>query len=217
VLKLPAPAAEDASGLIATNSASPIEGVRQALAIQIDSDGSPVSVPAANWLVCFVPGLKKQWYHRFTHEKHQHVFAIRMVDACHWLLVEPWWTKMLVSVLTLDQAQEFLRWGTAGDVLQVREVVPGRGSQVRGWSNCAVSIAFLLGRSYRTWTPHGLYRRLVAESGTQAVDVVDVILNGAPAAGLSRVTPVARHNQTDTPKSDDQVHLQGCLGQGAHA
>jgi hypothetical protein len=140
-------------------------------AVEIDSDGSPVTFPAAEWFVCFVPGLQKQWWHRFANARHQHVFAMRMVDDGSWIIVEPWWTRMLVNVLTLDEAVKFLRWGATGNILQVREAVPGRGNQVRGWANCAVLTAFLLGRSYRTWTPYGLYRRLVAERGARPVDL----------------------------------------------
>lgn len=153
------------------------ERVSHELAIEIDSNGSPVNVPAAEWFVCFVPGLQKQWWHRFTNARHQHVFAIRMVDDGSWILVEPWWTRMLVSVLTLDEAVKFLRWAATGDILQVREAVPGGGNQVRGWSNCAVLITFLLGRSYRTWTPHGLYRRLVSERGVRPVDLTQWLAN----------------------------------------
>lgn len=142
------------------------------LATEVDCHGSPVSIPAADWLVCFVPGLQKQWWHRFANRRHQHVFAIRMLADGSWLLVESWWTRMLVSVLTLDEALKFLRWGAAGDILQVREAVPGRGNQLRGWSNCAVMMAFMLGRAYRTWTPHGLYRRLLAEQGVHAIDLM---------------------------------------------
>jgi hypothetical protein len=140
-------------------------------ALEIDSDGSPVSVPAQEWFVCFVPGLQRQWWHRFANARHQHVFAIRMVDDGTWILVEPWWTRMLVTVLTLDEAVKFLRWGATGNILQVREAVPGHGNQVRGWANCAVLTAFLLGRSYRTWTPYGLYRRLLADSDARPVDL----------------------------------------------
>lgn len=32
-------------------------------------------------------------------------------------------------------------------------------------------ISFLLGRSYWTWTPHGLYRRLLAEEGVKPIDL----------------------------------------------
>lgn len=140
-------------------------------AIEIDSDGSPVTIPAQEWFVCFVPGLQQQWWHRFANARHQHVFAIRMVDDSTWILVEPWWTRMLVTVLTLDEAVKFLRWGASGNILKVREAVPGNGNQVRGWANCAVLTAFLLGRSYRTWTPYGLYRRLVAERGARPIDL----------------------------------------------
>lgn len=147
------------------------------LATEVDSHGSPVSVPAAEWFVCFVPGLQKQWWHRFAHKRHQHVFAIRMVDDGSWLLVESWWTRMLVTVLTLDEALKFLRWGASGDILQVREAIPGRGNQLRGWSNCAVLMAFMLGRAYRTWTPHGLYCRLLAEQGVRAIDLEHWLAN----------------------------------------
>jgi hypothetical protein len=140
-------------------------------AVEIDSDGSPVSVPAADWFVCFVPGLQKQWWHRFVTKGYQHVFAMRMVDDTRWILFEPWWTRMLLTELTLDEAVKFLRWGASGDILQVREAIPGRGNQVRGWANCAVLTAFLLGRSYRTWTPRGLYRRLKAERAVRQVDL----------------------------------------------
>jgi hypothetical protein len=152
-------------------------GLFRDLAIEIDLDRSPVSVPAAEWLVCFVPGLRKQWWHRFANARHQHVFAIRMVDEDRWLLVEPWWTRMRVSALTLDEALKFLRWGAAGDILQVREAIPGHGTQVRGWSNCAVLIGFLLGRAYWTWTPHGLYCRLVAEHDARSVDLTHWLAN----------------------------------------
>lgn len=140
-------------------------------AVEIDADGSPVTFPAAEWFVCFVPGLQKQWWHRFAKSRYQHVFAMRMVDDGSWIIVEPWWTRMLVNVLTLDEAVKFLRWGASGSILQVREAVPGRGNQVRGWANCAVLTAFLLGRSYRTWTPYGLYRRLIAERDARPVDL----------------------------------------------
>jgi hypothetical protein len=154
-----------------TDGKSHVEGVPDELAIEIDSDGSPVSFPAAQWFVCFVPGLQRQWWHRFAPAKYQHVFVMRMVGDDHWILVEPWWTRMLVSVLSLDEAVKFLRWGAAGNILQVREAIPGCGNQARGWSNCAVLTSFLLGRSYWTWTPRGLYRRLAAEPGARPVDL----------------------------------------------
>jgi hypothetical protein len=119
-----------------------------------------------------------------------------MVEGGSWLLVESWWTRMMVSVLTLDEALKFLRWGAAGDILLVREAVPGRGNQVRGWSNCAVLMAFMLGRAYRTWTPHGLYRRLLAEQDVRSIDLAQwlpdyfsVMAAGEVGQGLQALEP----------------------------
>jgi hypothetical protein len=154
-----------------TDGRSHVPGVPDELAMEIDADGSPITVHEGHWYVCFVPGLQRQWWHRFTNPKHKHVFAMRLVDDDTWLLLEPWWTRMMVNVLTLDEAIKFLRWGAVGNILKVREAIPGQGSQARGWSNCAVLVSLLLGRSYWTWTPNGLYRRLAAEPGTEAVDL----------------------------------------------
>jgi hypothetical protein len=93
-----------------------------------------------------------------------------MMKDGNWIIVEPWWTRMMVTVVPLDEAVKFLRWGAVGDILQVREAIPGRGDQARGWANCVVLSAFLLGRSYWTWTPHGLYRRLAAENDARHID-----------------------------------------------
>lgn len=143
--------------------------------IEIDANGSPVTLEAADWLVCFVPGLRKQWWHALVNAKHKHVFAMRMVDENTWLIMEPWWTRNMVNVLSFDQAVQYLRWAASGDIIKVREAIPGRGSQTRGWSNCAVMVSFLLGRGYRTWSPHGLYKRLKAEQGAQLVDVTRLL------------------------------------------
>jgi len=143
--------------------------------IGVDENGSPLTLPAVEWFVCFVPGLRHQWWHRFAHDRHKHVFAMRPLDDGSWLLVEPWWTRMMVRVLTLDQALQFLRWGASGDILRSRESVPGCGSQLRGWANCSVLVAFLLGRRYWTWTPHGLYRRLRDEAGTRPLDLAEFL------------------------------------------
>ena len=56
-------------------------------------------------------------------------------------------------------------------MLHVREAVPGRGSQVRGWMTCATLASYLLGRRYWVWTPHGLYKLLLREPGVCRVDV----------------------------------------------
>lgn len=140
-------------------------------AIGVDANGSPVTIEPATWLVCFVPGLRRQWWHRFADARHKHVFALRPLDDGTWLLMEPWWTRMMVNTLTLEQAIRFLRWGALGDVLKVRERIPGCGSQMRGWSNCSVLVSFMLGRSYWTWTPNGLFRKLAREPDVERVDV----------------------------------------------
>ena len=150
---------------------SHIAGVPDELAIEIDRDGSPVTVEPLEWFVCFVPGLQKQWWHRFTDPRHKHVFAMRMVSKDQWILFEPWWTRIMNTTLTLDEAVKFLRWGAVGSVLRVKESIPGSGSQARGWANCAVLVSLLLGRPYWTWTPHGLYQALSREPGVEHVDV----------------------------------------------
>ncbi|WP_156433589.1 TetR/AcrR family transcriptional regulator C-terminal domain-containing protein [Bradyrhizobium retamae] len=78
---------------------------------------------------------------------------------------------MMVTILPPADAVIFLRWGATGDILRVREAVPGKASQLRGWSNCAVLSAFLLGRPSWTWTPHGLYRQLLRERSTRRESV----------------------------------------------
>lgn len=154
---------------------SHVPGVPDELAIEIDRDGSPVSTRPSDWFVCFVPGLQKQWWHRFTDPRHKHVFALKMVGDDHWVLFEPWWTRIMVTALTMDEALKFLRWGAVGSILKVEERIPGDGSQTRGWANCAVLISLMLGRSYWTWTPHGLYKKLSAEQGVEPVDLTDFL------------------------------------------
>ncbi|UNK48710.1 TetR/AcrR family transcriptional regulator C-terminal domain-containing protein [Lysobacter sp. S4-A87] len=149
----------------------PITDAKDTDAIEVDANGSPVSIEASTWFICFVPGLRRQWWHRFADARHKHVFALRSLGDGNWLLVEPWWTRLMVNVLTLDQAVKFLRWGASGDILKVRESIPGRGSQMRGWSNCSVLMSFLLGRSYWTWTPNGLFRKLRREPDVEQVNV----------------------------------------------
>ena len=145
--------------------------VAQAIAFNVDEHGSPVTFEAANWFVCFVPGLKKQWWHGLVHGRHKHVFAMRPEPNGTWTLFEPWWRRLLTASLTSEQAHNFLAWAAAGDVLLVSESVPGRGSQFRAWANCAVLVSFLLGRGYWTWTPHGFYRQLMRERGVRPIDV----------------------------------------------
>jgi hypothetical protein len=146
-------------------------GVLDQLAIEVDRDGSPVSKRPSEWFVCFVPGLQKQWWHRFTHPRHKHVFALKMIGDDQWVIFEPWWNRIMVTALSVDEAVKFLRWGAAGSILKVTERIPGDGSQARGWANCAVQVSLMLCRSYWTWTPHGLYLRLSAEDGVSPVDL----------------------------------------------
>lgn len=170
--------------------------------IEVDAHGCPVTLPAADWLVCFVPGLRKQWWHGLAHRRHKHVFAMRKINAHTWIIVEPWWTRLMVNVLSGDQARHFLRWAATGNVVKVREAIPGHGSQLRGWSNCAVLIAFLLGRSYRTWSPHGLFKRLIAEEGAEAMDASRLLLEhfqtADPQAGHAPQRPCRLESREPT-------------------
>ena len=153
-----------------------IPGVPVDLAHSVDPYGSLVTVEPADWLICFVPGLQKQWWHRFAHKTHKHVFALRPMETGAWVLVEPWWTRFMITVLPSPDAVKFLRWGASGDILKVREAVPGNANQARGWSNCAVLTAFVLGRKSRSWTPHGLYLELVKEEGVRHEDVEELLV-----------------------------------------
>src|SRR5690242_20592832 len=125
---------------------SHISSIPDELAIEIDHNGSPVSKRPSEWFVCFVPGLQKQWWHRFTNPRHKHVFALKMVGDGQWVIFEPWWNRIMVTVLGMDEAVKFLRWGAVGSILKVTERMPGDGSQARGWANCAVLISLMLGR-----------------------------------------------------------------------
>ncbi len=158
--------------------------------IGIDQHGSPVTLEPTDWLVLFVPGLQKQWWHPFAHPRHKHCFLMRPGDTSGYVLVEPWWTRMMIAPLTAAQARKFLQWGTHGDVLLVRENIPGAGSQVRGWMTCAALTAYILGRKYAVWTPHGLYRRLLREPGVRRVNA-SLLLHSAGADYLeAHVRPV---------------------------
>ena len=173
--------------------------------IEIDANGSPVTLEAADWLVCFVPGLRKQWWHGLVNAKHKHVFAMRMVDENTWLIMEPWWTRNMVNVLSFDQAVQYLRWAAAGDIIKVREAVPGRGSQTRGWSNCAVLVSFMLGRRYRTWSPHGLYKKLKAERGAQVVDVSRLLVDHCTTVAIRTTREVLSASTRQPDESLESV------------
>lgn len=163
-------------------------GDLETVTLEIDQDGAPVTLEAGSWFVCFVPGLQKQWWHRFVHPKHKHVFAMQPAAAGEWTLFEPWWHRLLTATITSEQARKFLLWGARGDVLLVREAIPGRGSQLRGWMNCAALASYLLGRPYWVWTPHGLYKLLLREPNVCRVDAsVLLTLDAAELAKGSRV------------------------------
>jgi AefR-like transcriptional repressor, C-terminal domain len=141
----------------------------------IDDEGAPVTIAPRTWFVCFVPGLRRQWWHRFVLSKHKHVFALHRNADGRWTLFEPWWSRLLVATVTTEGAIPFLRWGMLGEILEVREDVPGAGSQMRGWMNCAALTAFMLGRSYWVWSPSALYRRLSSEPDVARVDMGSVL------------------------------------------
>ncbi len=169
--------------------------------LELDQYGSPVSLQPAGWYVCFVPGLTKQWWHPYVNTKHKHVFAMRPAGPGQWTLFEPWWHRLLTTTITSEQARKFLLWGAQGDVLHVREAVPGRGSQVRGWMTCAALASYLLGRKYWVWTPHGLYKLLLREPGVCRVDVWRLVkLNAAELAKASSVIMACDECQPGAPK-----------------
>jgi hypothetical protein len=198
-----------------------VSDVPPGLANSADENGSPVTVDPVDWFICFVPGLRRQWWHRFVHHKHKHVFAMRPMSNGGWLLVEPWWTRMMVTILTPADAIKFLRWGGTGDILCVREAIPGKASQLRGWSNCAVLTAFVLGRSSWSWTPHGLYRELLREKETRHVNVEQLLMDqfakvvGQCSSNALSVSATARgvahHRWTQSSRDDDDARLPGGL------
>jgi hypothetical protein len=163
----------------------------QTILLDFDEHGSPVTLEAANWLVCFVPGLRRQWWHGFVHCRHKHVFAMRPEPNGTWTLFEPWWRRLMTASITTEQARKFLIWAAAGDVLLVRESIPGSGGQIFGWANCAVLVSFLLGRGYRAWTPHGFYRRLKRERGVHPIDVSMLVALGTDDLAIASQTIAA--------------------------
>ncbi|CAN7211195.1 TetR/AcrR family transcriptional regulator C-terminal domain-containing protein [Phenylobacterium sp. LjRoot225] len=143
--------------------------------LDVDENGAPVTFEPSRWLVCFVPGLRGQFWHRFVHKTHKHVLMLKPNPDGTWTLFEPWWTRLLVRTISPAQAVRFLRWAAMGDVLLVEEDVPGRGSQFRGWANCVSLAVFALGRSYCVWSPHALFKRLLSEDRTQKIGVAEFV------------------------------------------
>jgi len=175
------------------------EGVPRSL--DVDEHGAPVTFEPARWLVCFVPGLRSQFWHRFVHRTHKHVLMLKPNPDGTWTLFEPWWTRLLVRTISSDQAVRFLRWAAMGDALLVEEEVPGRGSQFRGWSNCASLATFVLGRSYCVWSPHGLFKRLRSEAQTQHIDIADVVDRYLAARSERHAAALHEHLMPDTSPS----------------
>lgn len=170
--------------------------------VKLNPDGSLVQLEAGSWFVCFVPGIDKQWWHPFVHKLHKHVFAMRPVGDGDWTLFEPWWTRLLTATISSEQAKKFLRWGAQGDVLLVRESIPGHSSQVRGWMTCAALANYLLGRPYWVWTPHALYRRLLREPNVCRVNVSALLSHNLVELDTlrSRSIMACDECQSDVPK-----------------
>lgn len=143
-------------------------------ALTLDANGSLIEIEAGRWFVGFVPPIDRQKWHKWFHHKHKHCFAMRYEGDDCWTLFEPWWTRLMVNTINNAQAKKFLRWCKRGDLLLVRESVPGSSSQIRGWMTCAALCAHLLGRPYMVWTPHQLYRRLVTEPDTVSWSPKDI-------------------------------------------
>lgn len=146
--------------------------------LDLNSDGSLVPLEPGSWFVCFVPPIDRQWWHPLLHRMHKHVFALRPEPSGAWTVFEPWWTRLLTATITSEQARKFLCWGARGDVLLVREAIPGDSSQFRGMMTCGALVSHLLGRRYLVWTPHQLYRVLRKEPGVCHVEVSALLRHG---------------------------------------
>ena len=181
--------------------------------LSVDENGAPVTFEAARWLVCFVPGLRGQFWHCFVHPLHKHVLLLKPNPDGTWTLFEPWWSRLLVRTITTEQALRFLSWAASGDVLLVEEDVPGHCSQFRGWSNCVSLATFVLGRPYLVWTPHGLFKRMRAETHTRRVDVA-AFVDGHLATYTAR--PAEGPGEPQAPPAPAELRL-AITGRGRRA
>ena len=198
-----------------SDARDPVERDVDVIKLELDQDGSPVTIEPRGWFVCIVPGLVKQWWHPFVHERHKHVFAMRPADPGQCTLFEPWWHCLLMANITSEQARKFLIWGARGDVLHVREAVPERGSQVRGWMTCATLASYLLGRKYWVWTPHGLYKLLLREPGVCRVDASALVrLDEAQLAAASLVIEACEECAPGAPKRRPGALKPFCMNYG---
>jgi hypothetical protein len=199
------------AGVLQQNRELPMETIK----LELDEYGSPVSLEAGAWFVCFVPGLKKQWWHPFVPGRHKHVFAMKPVGPGEWTLLEPWWQRLLTATITSEQARKFLLWGALGDVLHVREFIPGHGSQIRGWMTCAALASYLLGRRYWVWTPHGLYKLLLREPNVCRVDVSRLVkLNADKLAKASETILACDECNPGAPKHRPGASKPFCMNCG---
>ena len=130
-----------------------------------DAHGSVVSREPAIWMVSFVPAIERQWWHWMLGPM-KHCFAMKY-EHWHWVIFEPWWSRIMLCSLTEAEAAKFHQWARRGVTLVVREHIPGKSMQMRGWMSCAALIAHLLGRGYWVWTPRQLYKRLVREGNNK--------------------------------------------------
>jgi len=181
--------------------------------LKLNPDGSLVQLEPGSWFVCFVPPISPEWWHRFFHPVHKHVFALRPTGPGQWTLFEPWWSRLLTATVNTEQATKFLRWGARGDVLLVQEAIPGKSSQVRGLMTCAALAAHLLGRPYLVFTPHQLYKVLIREPGVCRVDVS--VLLGMDLAALSsptsRVVQACQMCGADPPRRQPGARKPFCM------
>jgi hypothetical protein len=143
--------------------------------LKLNPDGSIIDLASAYWLVCIVPPIEIQWWHRFVHHHHKHCFAIKQEPNGLWTLFEPWWTRVLLASITTPQAIKYLTWAAQGDVFLVKADIPGKSSQLRGMLTCGALIAHMLGRTDFVWTPHQLYRKLISDKAVTRVDIQKVL------------------------------------------
>ena len=164
-----------------------------------DQNGSPATIDARIWFVCFVPGIRRQWWHPLVHDTHKHVFAMRPERHGGWTLFEPWWHRLQVTSLNPEQARKFLIWAAAGEVMAVREHSPGRSSQIRGWMTCAGLVSYLLGRPYWVWTPHRFYKLLLRELNVWRVDAFALLNVDATELSAAAQAIAARRDHVPSP------------------
>jgi hypothetical protein len=144
--------------------------------LKLNPDGSIIDLAPAFWMVCFVPPIEPQWWHRFVHRRHKHCFAIKEEANGLWTIFEPWWSRLLLAGITAPQALKYLTWAARGDVFLVKAEIPGNSSQLRGMLTCGALVAHMLGRAdFLVWTPHQLYKRLAADPNVKRIDMAGML------------------------------------------